>query len=100
MLGLDLLGAIVPYTQQGLEKLNDSLTQFYYSGSNHRETEALTQMLQKANRLTHLSESGCQRAKQQQVCSSCHQQGHNRRTCPTAHTSAGVENTLPEPSSC
>ena len=39
-------GAIVPYTQQGLEKLNDSLTQFYYLGSNHRETEALTQMLQ------------------------------------------------------
>ena len=59
-------GAIVPYTQQGLEKLNDSLTQFYYSGSNHRKAEALTQMLQKANRITHLSENDCQ-----QMCSFC-----------------------------
>ena len=81
---LGIHGAIVPYTQQGLEKLNDSLTQFYYLSSN-RETEALTQMLQKANRLTHLSENGCQRTKQPQVCS-CRQQGHNRRTCPTIHT--------------
>ena len=64
---LGIHGAIVPYTQQGLEKLNDSLTQFYYLSSN-RETEALTQMLQKANRLTHLSENGCQRTKQPQVC--------------------------------
>ena len=96
---LGIHGAIVPYTQQGLEKLNDSLTQFYYSGSNHRETEALTQMLQKANRLTHLSENGCQRAKHQQVCSCCHQQGHNRRTCPTTLASTGVDNTLPKPSS-
>ena len=93
---LGIHGAIVLYTQQGLEKLNDSLTKFYYLGSNHRETEALTQMLQKANRLTHLSENGCQRSKQQQVCSSCHQQGHNRRTCPTIHTP--IDNMEAEPS--
>ena len=76
-------GVIVPFTQQGLEKLNDSLTQFFYRGSNHRDKEALTQMLQEANRIT-LSEHayGCQRKVEQQACSHRHKEGHNKRSCP------------------
>ena len=66
---LRIHGAIVPFTQQGLEKLNDSLTQFFYRGSNHRDQEALTQMLQKANRITYLSEHGYQRKVEPQSCS-------------------------------
>ena len=44
---LQILGTIVPFTQQGLEKLNDNLTQYFYHASNHRDLEALMQMLQK-----------------------------------------------------
>ena len=79
---LRIHGAIVPFTQQGLEKLNDSLTQFFYRGSNHRDQEALTQMLQKANRITYLSEHGYQRKVEPQSCSICRKEGHNKRSCP------------------
>ena len=81
---LQIHGAIVPFTQQGLEKLNDSLTQYFYRGSNHRDQEALTQMLQKANRMTYLSEQGYQRKVEPQSCSICHKQGHNKRSCPNS----------------
>ena len=49
---LKIHGAIVLFTQQGLEKLN-SLTQFYYHGSNHRDQEA--------HSIMYLSEQGCRR---------------------------------------
>ena len=56
---LELTEQLCHTLKDRLEKLNDLLSQFYFAGSN-RETEALTQMLKKANRLTHLSENGCQ----------------------------------------
>ena len=94
---LRIHGAIVPFTQQGLEKLNDSFTQFFYRGSNHRDQEALTQMLQKANRITYLSEHGYQRKVEPQYCSICHKQGHNKRSCPNLsqqHTESSQVNEL------
>jgi len=39
------------FTQQGLEKLNDLSTKYFQRGSNHREDEALRQMLERMNRL-------------------------------------------------
>ena len=38
---LQIHGAIVPFTQQGLEKLNDVFTQQYFQSTNHREYDAL-----------------------------------------------------------
>lgn len=78
---MELYGGIVAFTQQGLEKLNDDMTQFFYRGSNHRGQEALQQMLQKKNRLTYLCDSGFKRPKRKQVCSYCKKGGHNSRTC-------------------
>ena len=48
---LQIHGAIVPFTQQGLEKLNDVFTQQYFQSTNHREYDALKQLLLKQNRL-------------------------------------------------
>jgi len=44
-------GNISIFSQQGLEKLNDVSTQHFQRSSNHRNEEALTQMLQKGNRI-------------------------------------------------
>ena len=51
-------GNIVQFTQQGLEKLNDVSTKNYQRSSNHRDHEALKQMLQKMNRIELLRDQG------------------------------------------
>ncbi len=80
---LSLHGNIVTFSQQGLEKLND-ITTIHYHSTNHRESEALKQLLEKRNRIEEL-EYGYQRSKQVQKCSFCKSAGHNKRTCPTIH---------------
>ena len=42
---MQLYGRIVPFTQQGVEKLNDIYTQYYFRSTNHRELESLEQLL-------------------------------------------------------
>ena len=78
---------IAPFTQQGLEKLNDQMTRFYFGSSNHRGTDALTQVLQKKNRLEHLHDEGYERKRCRYLCSLCGQPGHNRKTCLKLTTS-------------
>ena len=46
-LAMHVYGSICKFNQQGLEKLNDTTTTHYLRGTNHRKTEALTQLLQK-----------------------------------------------------
>lgn len=48
---LELYGNIVTFTQQGLEKLNDTTTIYFQHTSNHREHQALKQILEKRNRI-------------------------------------------------
>lgn len=74
-----LYGNIVVFTQQGLEKLNDITTVQFQRASNHRESEALKQLLQKRNRIEELEHY--QRVKQVKTCSKCKQTGHNKRSC-------------------
>ncbi len=75
-------GSILPFTQQGMEKFNDNVTKTYFQATNHKGTVALTQVLQKQNRLEHLADRGAQPPKHHEiVCSQCHGKGHNRRTC-------------------
>ncbi len=78
---MEIHGGIVVFTQQDLEKLNNDMTKFYFRGSNHRDKEALQQMLLKKNRITYLFDSGCRRPRLKQVCSLRAEQGHNRKTC-------------------
>ena len=75
-------GNISLFCQQGLEKLNDLVTKWYFRSSNFGKN-ALKQIMQKQNRLR-LLESKCKRSPKWLVrCSICHKQNHhNRTTCP------------------
>ena len=52
---LDMYGAIVAFSQQGLEKLNEEVTQDYFRSTNHRDGESLNQLLRKLNRLEEMT---------------------------------------------
>ena len=68
------------FCQQGLEKLNDFVTKWYFRSSNFGK-DALKQVMQKQNRLRYL-ETNCKRSPKWKVkCSSCKKEGHNRLTC-------------------
>ena len=56
-------GSLAPFSQQGLEKLNDDLTKCFFSGTNHHDLNALQQMLQKLNRIEELTDNDCCRKK-------------------------------------
>ena len=82
-----LHGSILPFTQQGMEKLNDNITKIYFQSTRHKGTTALTQVLEKQNRLDYLNDSGaCPKKLHDKSCSLCGQVGHNQRTCATAQT--------------
>ncbi|KAJ8046834.1 hypothetical protein HOLleu_05640 [Holothuria leucospilota] len=76
-----LYGNPTYFCQQGLEKLNDMVTKWYFRSTNFRSS-SLLQVMQKQHRLRML-EDKCSRTKRWQVtCSSCNKQdGHNKRTC-------------------
>ena len=74
-------GAVNPFTQQGIEKLNDQYTHYFFNSTNHRDTQALQQLLLKQNRLEYLTDNSCAHSKETQTCSVCKQPGHNKRTC-------------------
>ena len=75
-------GSIVPFTQQGLEKLNDIVTKTYFRASSHRGVEALRQVIEKRNRIEYLVDHGSKRVKRFDItCTNCQTNGHNRLTC-------------------
>ena len=76
-------GSLVKFTQQGMEKLNDQTTIDYAKSTNHnfKNLDALTQLLQKRNRVEYLEDNGCQRNPRDITCSICHTKGHNKVTC-------------------
>ena len=79
---LKLYGCIAPFSQQGLEKLNDEITKSYFRCTNYHDVDALKQLLLKLNRLEELSfNPDCIRTKKVQLCRICKQPGHNCRTC-------------------
>ena len=88
---LRIHGSISMFTQQGLEKLNDVYTQFFFRGSNHRATEALKQILLRKNRVEHLADIGCAREKRLTTCSICSLPGHNKRTCMNKSTFSSLD---------
>ena len=78
---LDMYGAIVAFSQQGLEKLNEEVTQDYFRSTNHRDSESLNQLLLKLNRLEEMTYDDYCRKKQIQTCKIYRTSGHNSRTC-------------------
>ena len=89
---LTIHGAVNPFTQQGVEKLNDQYTHFYFHSTNHRESDALKQLLLKKNRLEYLTDNGFERTKKTNVCSLCKKSGHNKRTCPSTQCNSRETN--------
>ena len=79
---MHLHGNVRMLNQQGLEKLNDVCTIHFQQSSNHRDIQALKQILEKRNRIEQLEDSGYQKQKKEQECSVCKTMGHNKRSCP------------------
>ena len=77
------IGSLAPYSQQGLEKLNDEITKDYFKSTNHRNKGALTQIMLKLNRLEELTDQQYCRTKHLHMCSICKEMGHNCKTCQT-----------------
>ena len=71
---------LAQFTQQGLEKLNDQTTIDYARSTNHnhRNLDALKQLLQKKNRMEYLEDNGFQRKPNTIRCSICNSEGHNK----------------------
>lgn len=79
---LRINGALLPFTQHGLEKYNDCMTKDYFRSSSHRGQECLVQIMQKQNRIEHLEHTGAKRKKRFEItCSNCSEKGHNKGTC-------------------
>ena len=76
---IELYGSLAPFSQQGLERLNDCLTKDYFRSTNHRQ-DALKTLLLKLNRLEELQSE--ERHKREHHCRLCNNLGHNSRTCP------------------
>ena len=76
-------GGVCKFNQQGLEKLHDVTTQHYLHAANHRELEALTQVMDKRNPLENWRTVAinvpllCLRH-----CSICRGSDHIRTKCP------------------
>ena len=78
-----LHGDLNLFSMQGLEKLNDQVTQWYFRSTNHYSIESLKQIMEKQGRVEYLS-SRCCLTKFSISCGICGKQGHNKRTCPQA----------------
>ncbi len=64
-------------SQKGLEKLNDITTIHFQHSTNHREGEALKQLLENKTESKNLRvHEGCQRTKWTLTCTACKTQGH------------------------
>ena len=79
---MKLHGSILPFTQQGLEKYNDTMTKDYFRATSHKGEQCLIQILQKQNKMELLEARRSKRAKKHDItCSNCKLDGHNRLTC-------------------
>ena len=81
---IKLYGSLEPYSQQGLEKLNDLTTLHYLRATNHhhKNDEALRQLILKRNWIEKLEDNGAKRVKRSCTCSKCGTKGHNKIGCP------------------
>ena len=64
---MELHGSILPFTQQGLEKYNDTMTKDYFRATSHKGEQCLIQILQKQNRMEYLEANGAKRAKRYDI---------------------------------
>ena len=72
-------GSLAKFLQQGLERLNDDIKKAYFKSTNHRNEEALKQIMLKLNCLEELINQQHSRTKHTHICSTCKEIGHNKR---------------------
>ena len=73
-------GSLSQFTQQGLEKLNDHITKWYFRSTGFNQQVALKQLLQKQNRLRKLELDG--KRKPNWKCRKCKSLSHSTKKCP------------------
>ena len=79
---IEINGALSQFTQQGLEKLNDHVTKWYYRSTSLSHEAAMKQIIEKQSRLLQLHFSGASRYRKfQWTCKTCHKKGHSSKTC-------------------
>jgi len=79
---IEINGALSQFTQQGLEKLNDHVTKWYYRSTSLSHEAAMKQIIEKQSRLRQLHFSGASRYRKfQWTCKTCHKKGHSSKTC-------------------
>ena len=84
---IKLNGAIAHFTMQGLEKLNDNVSKWFFHSSSFSLKYALKQVMQKHNPLATLATLKAQRQlKFQWKCTKCNSTGHAAKTCKDAES--------------
>ena len=78
---LKLYQNVAYYTQQGMEKYNDTVSKDYFRSSNHRGVSALKQLFFKKQRIQLLEAAGLDRVKESYNCGNCSGSGHTIKTC-------------------
>ena len=78
---LKLYQNLAYYTQQGMEKYNDTVSKDYFRSSNHRGVSALKQLFLKKHRIQLLEAAGLERVKESYNCGNCSTSGHTIKTC-------------------
>jgi hypothetical protein len=78
---LKLHGPIGNFSQQSMKKLNDTVTSLFFRSSDHRNTEAFIQVMQKQNRISYLSQCCKDDLEYHVHCGRCGETNHNKRTC-------------------
>lgn len=69
------------FTQQGMERFNDTASKHYFRSSNHKGISALKQLLLKKNRINFLEAAGLERVKKSYKCENCESLVHTIKTC-------------------
>ena len=84
---LKLYQNLAYYTQQGMEKYNDTVSKDYFRSSNHRGVSALKQLFLKKHRIQLLEAAGLERVKESYNCGNCSTSGHTIKTCTAKYSS-------------
>ncbi len=77
-----LNGNLSLFTIQGMEKLNDNVSRWYFRSTSFGRETALKQVMQKQNRIAYLANSNSKRKlKFNWKCKKCGECGHSTKRC-------------------
>jgi len=77
---LKLYQNLACYTQQGMEKYNDTVSKHYFRSSNHRRVSAIKQIVLREHRIQLLGTAGAERVEESHNCGHRLTSGHTIKT--------------------